>query len=57
MIRDIFEKVSQERIAFLGEMDMAAINTEIEILKIKIIYWRKITILQSLRRENSGEKF
>jgi hypothetical protein len=35
---------------------MTAINTEIEILKIKIVYRRKMAILQSLRRENAGEK-
>jgi hypothetical protein len=35
---------------------MAVINTDIEILKIKIAYRRKIIILQNLRRENAGEE-
>jgi hypothetical protein len=37
-------------------MDVTAINTEIEILKIKIAYRRKMIIFQNLRRENAGEK-
>jgi hypothetical protein len=37
-------------------MDMAAIDAEIEILKVKIAYRRKLTILQSLRSENVDEK-
>jgi hypothetical protein len=37
-------------------MDMAAINTEIEILKIKIVYRRKLAILQNLRSKNAGDK-
>jgi hypothetical protein len=38
------------------EMNMVIINTEIEILKIKIVYRRKITIFQKLRRKNADEK-
>jgi hypothetical protein len=41
----------------LGGINIAIINAEIEILKIKIIYRRKIAIFQNLRRENAGEKF
>jgi hypothetical protein len=37
-------------------MDMAAINAEIEILKIKIVYRRKLVILQNLRSENVNDK-
>jgi hypothetical protein len=35
---------------------MKVIDAEIEALKVKIAYRRKITILQNLRRENSDEK-
>jgi hypothetical protein len=35
---------------------MAAINTEIEILKTKIAYRRKLVIFQSLRSEDAGDK-
>jgi hypothetical protein len=35
---------------------MAAINDEIEILKIKIVYRRKLIILQNLRSEDAGDK-
>jgi hypothetical protein len=35
---------------------MTIINTEIEILKIKIAYRRKMAIFQSLRIENVVEK-
>jgi hypothetical protein len=35
---------------------MTAINAEIEILKIKIVYRRKLVILQSLRSEDAGDK-
>jgi hypothetical protein len=35
---------------------MAAINTEIENLKSKIAYRRKMPILQNLRRKNAGEE-
>jgi hypothetical protein len=35
---------------------MAAINAEIEILKIKIVHQRKLIILQSLRSEDASEK-
>jgi hypothetical protein len=37
-------------------MNIAVINTEIEILKIKIVYRRKLAILQNLRSENADEK-
>jgi hypothetical protein len=37
-------------------MDMTAINTEIEILKTKIVYRRKLAILQNLRNEDAGDK-
>jgi hypothetical protein len=37
-------------------MDMTAINAEIEILKIKIAYRRKLAILQNLRSEDAGDK-
>jgi hypothetical protein len=37
-------------------MDITAIDTEIEILKIKIAYRRKVVILSNLRRKNAGEK-
>jgi hypothetical protein len=37
-------------------MDIPIIDAEIEILKIKIAYRRKLTIFQSLRSENAGEK-
>jgi hypothetical protein len=60
MIRDTLEKILQERnsniqkkeeflsierIVILREMNMAAINAEIEALKIKIAYRRKLVIL------------
>jgi hypothetical protein len=35
---------------------MTAIDAEIEILKIKIAYRRKVAIFQNLRRKNAGEK-
>jgi hypothetical protein len=35
---------------------MVVINAEIEILKIKIAYRRKIAMFQNLRRENADEK-
>jgi hypothetical protein len=35
---------------------MTAINAKIEILKIKIVYRRKLAILQYLRSENVREK-
>jgi hypothetical protein len=38
-------------------MDMAAIDAEIEILKIKIAHRRKLTIFQNLRSEDAGDKF
>jgi hypothetical protein len=37
-------------------MDVTAINTKIEILKIKIVYRRKMVIFQNLRRKNTGEE-
>jgi hypothetical protein len=37
-------------------MDIAVIDTEIEILKIKIVYRRKLIILQNLRSEDAGDK-
>jgi hypothetical protein len=37
-------------------MDMAAINAEIEILKVKIVYRRKLIIFQNLRSEDVGEE-
>jgi hypothetical protein len=36
---------------------MAAINAEIEFLKIKIAYLRKLVIFQYLRSENANDKF
>jgi hypothetical protein len=72
IIRDIPEEISQKRnsdiqkkeknflsvkkIVTLKRMDMTAINTEIKILKIKIVYRRKVVILQNLRKKNAGEK-
>jgi hypothetical protein len=35
---------------------MTAIDTKIEILKIKIVYRRKLVILQNLRSEDAGDK-
>jgi hypothetical protein len=35
---------------------MTAINTKIEILKIKIVYRRKLIILQNLRSKDAGDK-
>jgi hypothetical protein len=37
-------------------MNIAAINTEIEILKIKIAYRRKLIILQNLRNEDADDE-
>jgi hypothetical protein len=37
-------------------MDITTINTEIEILKIKIAYRRILAIFQSLRSEDAGDK-
>jgi hypothetical protein len=34
---------------------MAVIDMEIETLKIKIVYWRKMVIFQNLRSENASE--
>jgi hypothetical protein len=39
------------------EIDMATIDTEFEILKLKIAYRRKVAIFQNLRRKNAGEEF
>jgi hypothetical protein len=47
---------SVKKIATLEKINIAAINTEIEILKTKFVYRRKVIILQNLRRENAGEK-
>jgi hypothetical protein len=38
------------------KMNMTTINTEIGILKLKIVYRRKIIIFQNLRRKNADEK-
>jgi hypothetical protein len=38
------------------KIDMTTINAEIEILKIKIAYRRKLAILQNLRSEDAGDK-
>jgi hypothetical protein len=61
MIRDIPERISLkksdiqkkekefsfvEKTVILGEINMTAIDTEIEILKIKIVYRRKVAIFQ-----------
>jgi hypothetical protein len=35
---------------------MTIIDAEVEILKIKVAYRRKIVIFQSLRRKNVGEE-
>jgi hypothetical protein len=71
VIRDIPEKISQKKksdiqkkeksfsvkkIVILKEIDMAIINTKIKILKIKIVYRRKLVIFQNLRNENVDEK-
>jgi hypothetical protein len=37
-------------------MNIAIIDTKIEILKIKIAYRRKLVILQNLRSEDAGDK-
>jgi hypothetical protein len=71
VIRDIPENISQKKksdiqkkeksfsvkkIVILKEIDMAIINTKIKILKIKIVYRRKLVIFQNLRNENVDEK-
>jgi hypothetical protein len=38
-------------------MNMTVIDVEIEILKAKIAYRRKLAIFQSLRSEDAGDKF
>jgi hypothetical protein len=48
---------SVERIVTSKEIDMATIDTEFEILKLKIAYRRKVAIFQNLRRKNAGEEF
>jgi hypothetical protein len=37
-------------------MDITTINAEIEILKTKIAYRRKLIIFQNLRNEDAGDK-
>jgi hypothetical protein len=47
---------SVEKIVIPKKMNITIINAEMEILKLKIAYRRKMAILQSLRRKNVGEK-
>jgi hypothetical protein len=45
-----------EKTAIPEKIDIATIDTEIEILKIKIVYRQKLAILQNLRSEDANDK-